>query len=57
MVLALGVVRAVDQEDRHPAAVRAADLDGLEFAATHEPEGPEEDVVGLDHGPHLLPWA
>ena len=49
MVLALDVVepRARDREDRHAPPVRAAHLDRLELAATHEPEGSEEEVVRL----------
>jgi hypothetical protein len=51
VVLALGVVepRARDREDRHAPPVRAAHLDRLELAATHEPEGSEEEVVRLKH--------
>ncbi len=47
--------RAADREDRDPSPVRAAHLDRLELAATHEPEGPEEEVVGLKHW--TLPWT
>lgn len=36
-----------DREDRDPPPVRAAHLDTLELAAADEPEGPEEEVVGL----------
>jgi hypothetical protein len=42
VVVALGVFRAADHEDRHAAAVRAAHLDALKLTATHEPEGTEE---------------
>jgi hypothetical protein len=42
-------IRAADREDRDAAAVRATDLDPLELAATHETEGPEEEVVCLEH--------
>jgi hypothetical protein len=38
---------AADREDRDPAAVRPAHLDGVKLAAAHEPEGSKEEVVGL----------
>jgi hypothetical protein len=55
VVLALDVVepRASDREDRHTPPVHAAHLDRLELAATHEPEGSEEEVVRLKHWPSL----
>jgi len=40
---------AGDREDRDSTAVRPADLDRLELAAADEPEGTEEEVVGLEH--------
>jgi hypothetical protein len=40
---------AADREDRDPPPVRAAHLDALKLAPTDEPEGPEEEVVGLKH--------
>jgi hypothetical protein len=40
---------AGDREDRDAASVRAAYLDPPQLAATHEPEGPEEEVVRLKH--------
>jgi hypothetical protein len=40
---------AADREDRDPAPVRAAHLDAVKLAATHEPEGSEEEVVRLKH--------
>ena len=40
---------AADREDRDAAPVRAAHLDAVKLAATHEPEGSEEEVVGLKH--------
>jgi len=51
VVLALNVVEpwARDREDRYAPPVRAAHLDRLELAATHEPEGSEEEVVRLKH--------
>jgi hypothetical protein len=51
VVVALGIRHTgpADPEDRDAAAVRAAHLDRLELAATHEPEGPEEEVVRLQH--------
>jgi hypothetical protein len=57
VVLALDVVepRARDREDRHAPPVRAAHLDRLELAAANEPEGPEEEIVGLEHW--TLPWT
>jgi hypothetical protein len=47
--------RAADREDRDPTPVRAAHLDTLEFAPADEPEGPEEQVIGLKHW--TLPWT
>ena len=44
-----------DREDRDPSPVRATHLDTLELAAADEPEGPEEQVVGLKHW--TLPWT
>jgi len=41
--------RAADREDSDPTPVGAAHLDALELAAADEPEGPEEEVVGLKH--------
>ena len=51
MVLAHDVVepRTADREDRDSPPVRPAHRDALELAATHEPEGSEEEVVGLKH--------
>jgi len=46
---------AADREDRDPAPVRPAHLDAVKLAATHEPEGSEEEVVGLKHW--TLPWT
>ena len=48
-------LRAGDREDRHPTPVRAAHLDTLELAPAHEPEGSEEEIVGLKHW--TLPWT
>ena len=56
MVLPRGVLhpRPGDLEDRHPSAVLAVDLDRLKLAPADEPEGAEEEVVGLKHsGPPL----
>jgi len=36
-----------DREDRDAAPVRPAHLDRAQLAAAHEPEGSEEEVVGL----------
>jgi hypothetical protein len=36
-----------DREDRDATPVRTAHLDRAQLAATHEPEGSEEEVVGL----------
>jgi hypothetical protein len=47
--------RAGDREDRDPTPVRAAHLDAFELAPADEPEGPEEEVVGLEHW--TLPWT
>jgi hypothetical protein len=51
VVLALEVLHtgALDAEDRHPAPVHAPHLDAGELAATREPEGSEEEVLGLEH--------
>jgi hypothetical protein len=38
-----------DREHRDSTAVRPADLDRLELAPADEPEGAEEEVVGLKH--------
>ncbi len=46
---------AADREDRDPSPVRAAHLDTLELTAADEPEGSEEEVVGLNHW--ALPWT
>ena len=40
---------AVNHEDRHPLAVQAPDTDVAQLAATHEPEGPKEQILGLEH--------
>jgi hypothetical protein len=40
---------ASDREDRDATSVRAAHLDSAQLAATHEPEGSEEEVVRLKH--------
>jgi hypothetical protein len=40
---------AFDVEDRHPPAIHAPDLDAGELTATREPEGSEEEVLGLEH--------
>jgi hypothetical protein len=39
--------RARDREDRDATPVRPAHLDRAQLAAAHEPEGSEEEVVGL----------
>ena len=51
MVLPLGVLhaRAGDLEDRHAPAVRATHQHRGEFAAAHEAESPEEEVVRFQH--------
>jgi hypothetical protein len=41
--------RALDAEDRHASPVHAPDLDSPKLAASYEPEGPEEEVLGLEH--------
>jgi len=40
---------AVDHEDRHPLAVHAPDLDVAQLATAHEPEGAQEEILGLEH--------
>jgi len=47
--------RAADREDCDATPVRAAHLDTLELASADEPEGSEEEVVGLEHW--TLPWT
>ena len=49
LVLDLPHARTVDHEDRHPFAVQAPDLDPAQLAAAHEPEGPQEQILGLEH--------
>jgi len=51
VVLALDVLHAwtLDAEYRHPLTVHAADLDAPELAAPREPEGAEEEILGLKH--------
>lgn len=51
MVVALDVVHlgACDVENGHASAVHAPDLDLAQFAAAHEPEGAQEEVLGLKH--------
>jgi len=48
-------LRAGDREDRDPSPVRAAHLDAPQLAPADEPEGPEEQIVGLKHW--TLPWT
>jgi hypothetical protein len=40
---------ALDAEDRHAPPVHAPDVDAPKLAATREPEGPKEEVLGLEH--------
>ena len=47
--------RAGDREDGDPTPVRAAHLDALQLAPADEPEGSENEVVGLKHW--TLPWT
>jgi hypothetical protein len=51
VVLARDVVdgRAGNREDRHAPPVRAAHLDASQLAPADEPEGAEEEIVGLEH--------
>jgi len=51
VVLPLDVFHALtlDAEDRHPPPIHAPHLDAGELAAPREPEGPEEEVLGLEH--------
>jgi hypothetical protein len=57
VVLALDVThaRTLDAEDRQALAVHASDLDVAQLAAADEPEGPQEQILGLEHG--RLPWS
>jgi hypothetical protein len=50
-VLTLGIVhpRSGDSEEGDAPAVRSAYLDALKLAAADEAQGPEEEVVGLEH--------
>lgn len=51
MVLALDVrdAGAVDAKHGQPPAAHASDLDLAQLAATHEAQGTQEKVLGLDH--------
>jgi hypothetical protein len=49
LALDLGHARAVNHEDRHPLAVHAPDTDVAQLAATHESEGAQEEILGLEH--------
>jgi hypothetical protein len=51
VVVALDLVHrgAFDVEDGHASAVDAPDLDLDEIAAADEPEGAQEEVLGLKH--------
>jgi hypothetical protein len=57
VVLALGLLhtRPRDPEDRVSPAVHPAHLDSPKFAPADEPQGSEEEVVGLQH--LALPWT
>ncbi len=52
VVVALDLLhsRACDVKDRHPSAVHPADHHLLELASSDQPEGSEEEVIGLEHG-------
>lgn len=56
MVLPLDLLhpRALDAEDRHASPVHPADLDAPKLAAPREPEGAEEEILGLEHRACLL---
>jgi hypothetical protein len=49
VILSLGVVDAVDLEDRDTAAVGASDHDLAQLAATQKPKGPKKKIIGLKH--------
>jgi len=51
VVLAFDVFHAgaFDPEDRHPLPVDAPDLDVAQFAAAHQPQRPQVQVLGLKH--------
>jgi len=57
VVLPLRVLhaRTLDAEDRHALAVHTPDLDVAQLAATHEPEGPKVQILGLKHRRLPLP--
>ena len=59
MVLPLGTrhAGALDAEDRHTLAVDTSDLHVTQLAATHEPEGPKVQILGLEHRRLPLPHA
>jgi hypothetical protein len=45
---------AFDAEDRHASPVHAPDIDASKLAASREPKGSKEEVLGLEHRPRLL---
>jgi hypothetical protein len=45
----------LDAKERHRPAVDVPDHDLMQLAAAHEAEGPEEQVIGLEHA--RLPWT
>ncbi len=59
MVLPLGLchARTLDAEDRHALSVDTPDLHVPQLAATHEPEGPKVQILGLEHRRLPLPHA
>jgi hypothetical protein len=57
VVLAFGVLhpRTRDPEDGDAPAVHPTHLDSLKLTAADEPQGPEKEIVGLQHW--TLPWT
>jgi hypothetical protein len=57
VVLTFGVLhpRTRDPEDGDAPAVHPTHLDSLKLTAADEPQGPEKEIVGLQHW--TLPWT
>jgi hypothetical protein len=51
VVLSFDILHAwtFDTEDRHPSAIDSADDYFVKLSSSDQPEGPEEEVIGLEH--------